>query len=91
MKQKRLSTQVLNAYDEGYKTGIDIALANEKLKINNPYNPFCNRGCWEGFSNGIKDGYMQGCKQREQQRAYQRLKELSKLSASKANNREPMR
>ena len=87
MKRKRLSTSALNAYNEGYKRGIDIALSNKELTKINPYSPFYNRRCWEGFGKGLKDGFLQGAKQKEQQQAYKRFKELSALKAEKSDNK----
>jgi hypothetical protein len=87
MKRKRFSISALNAYNEGYKRGIDIALANKELTKINPYSPLFNRSCWEGFGKGLKDGFLQGVKQREQQQAYQRLKELSALKEGKSDNK----
>jgi hypothetical protein len=87
MKRKRFSISALNAYNEGYKRGIDIALANKELTKMNPYSLFYNRSCWEGYGKGLKDGFLQGVKQREQQQAYERLKELSALKAKESDNK----
>ena len=81
MKRGIKSSPALNAYNEGFRRGMDFALEDKELNIKqlNPYSPFLNRLCWEGFQNGATDGFHQGIRQREQHRAYVRLKELDKI------------
>ncbi len=78
---KVASTPSLNAYNDGFRRGIDVALENKKLDLKkiNPFNLILNRSSWEGFNTGAKDGFLQGIRQREQQRAFTRLKELEKI------------
>ena len=81
MKKNNTSANALNAYNDGFRRGIDIALQDETLNLKkiNPYHAIFNRVCWEGFNNGSKDGFMQGIRNRENHRAFARLKELDKI------------
>ncbi len=84
MKRQPQSEKHLNAYHEGYKKGISIALKDEKLVLKklNPYHLIVNRQAWEGFRTGATDGFKQGVRQLQQHLSYKRLKELDKLKSN---------
>lgn len=83
MKWKTNSEKHLNAYQDGYQKGVEVALMDEKLALKKlyPYHLIVNRQSWEGFQSGAKDGFKQGVRQLQQHLSYKRLKELDKLKS----------
>jgi len=55
----KASSSVLNAYDHGFRTAINIALGGNEMDIKkiNPFNSLLHRACWEAFRNGARDGF----------------------------------
>ncbi len=76
----------LNAYDEGVKKGVDLALNSEKLNTKkcNPYNPLFSPKSYSSYSQGLKTGYKMGITQRE----YNRLKQLNRIRNTNDRSRE---
>lgn len=75
----------LNAYDEGVKKGVDLALNSEKLDVkrHNPHNPFFSPKSYHSYSFGLKTGFKMGISQRE----YSRLQQLSRIQNSNYRSR----
>ena len=88
MKWQAKSEKHLNAYQEGYKKGIEVALQDEKLALKNlnPYHLLINRQSWEGFQSGVKDGFKQGVRQLQQHLSFKRLKELDRAKSQSIEN-----